>query len=61
VAETRHLVGPIPDGADPEVYDRVRRRVLWRMPTGLYLIGSLAGGERNLMTANLVGQLCVDP
>ena len=61
MAETRHLVGPIPDGADPEAYDRVRRRVLWRMPTGLYLIGSAAGGERNLMTANLVGQLCVDP
>jgi flavin reductase (DIM6/NTAB) family NADH-FMN oxidoreductase RutF len=31
------------------------------MPTGLYLIGSVAGEERNLMTANLVVQVCVDP
>ncbi len=55
------LVGPFPPGADPEEYDRIRRRVLWRMPTGLYLVGSVAGGERNLMTANLVVQLCVNP
>ncbi len=31
------------------------------MPTGLYLIGSLAGQERNMMTASLVTQVCVDP
>ena len=34
--------------------DRHRRRVLWALPTGLYLIGSRAGEEVNLMTANLV-------
>jgi flavin reductase (DIM6/NTAB) family NADH-FMN oxidoreductase RutF len=44
-----------------EAYDRLRRRVLWSMPTGLYLIGSLAGQERNMMTASLVIQVCVDP
>lgn len=31
------------------------------MPTGLYLLGSVAGDERNLMTASLVVQVCVEP
>jgi len=61
VAEASGPVGPFPDGVDPVEYDRLRRRVLWAMPTGLYVLGSVAGGERNLMTANLVVQLCVDP
>ena len=41
--------------------DRHRRRVLWAMPTGLYLIGTRAGDEVNLMTANLVVQVCIEP
>jgi flavin reductase (DIM6/NTAB) family NADH-FMN oxidoreductase RutF len=51
------------DRAEPaaETFDRLRRRVLWKMPTGLFLIGSVAGDERNLMTANLVGQVCIEP
>ena len=31
------------------------------MPTGLYVIGSRAGDEVNLMTANLVVQVCMEP
>ena len=31
------------------------------LPTGLYLIGSRAGDEVNLMTANLVVQVCLEP
>jgi flavin reductase (DIM6/NTAB) family NADH-FMN oxidoreductase RutF len=31
------------------------------MPTGLYLLGSRWGEERNLMTVSLVAQVCVDP
>jgi flavin reductase (DIM6/NTAB) family NADH-FMN oxidoreductase RutF len=54
-------VGPFPDGADPEEYDRLRRRVMWTMPTGLFVIGSHAGDRRNLMTANLVVQVSHDP
>ncbi len=49
-------------------YDRLRRRVLWSMPTGLYVIGSRAPAagpdqavERNLMTANLVVQVATEP
>ena len=41
--------------------DRHRRRVLWALPTGLYLVGSRSGDEINLMTANLVVQVCLEP
>ena len=54
-------VGPFPEGTDPEEYDKLRRRVLWKMPSGLYVIGSRAGERRNLMTANWVGQVSFDP
>jgi len=50
---------PAPPEHDEE--DRLRRRVLWSMPTGLYLIGSRAGTEVNLMTANLVMQVATGP
>ncbi len=55
------LIGPFPLGIDPVDYDRRRRRVLWRMPTGLYLLGSRAGTRRNLMTCNLAVQLASEP
>jgi len=48
-------------GTPDEELDRHRRRVLWALPTGLYLVGSRAGDEVNLMTANLVVQVCIDP
>ena len=49
-----------PDAADDE-FDRHRRRVLWALPTGLYLIGSRHGDDVNMMTANLVVQVCLEP
>jgi flavin reductase (DIM6/NTAB) family NADH-FMN oxidoreductase RutF len=55
------VVGPVPEGADPETYDRMRRRVLWRLPMGLYLLGSAAGERRNLMTINWVMQVSMQP
>ena len=55
------LVGPFPPGADPDAYDRLRRRVLWRMPAGIYLLGSAAHGRRNLMTHNLAMQVATEP
>ncbi len=58
---TSGLIGPFPPGADPEEYDKLRRRVLWTMPSGLYIIGSRAAGRRNLMTANWVTQVAFDP
>ena len=42
-------------------FDRQRRRVLWALPTGLYLIGSRHEDAVNLMTANLVVQVCLEP
>ena len=49
-----------PDAADDE-FDRHRRRVLWALPTGLYLIGSRHVDDVNMMTANLVVQVCMEP
>jgi flavin reductase (DIM6/NTAB) family NADH-FMN oxidoreductase RutF len=59
-------VPPFPEGVTtPEAqdeYDRLRRRVLWKMPSGLYVVGSTDKGERrNGMTINLVTQVSFDP
>ena len=54
-------IGPFPEGADPGEYDRLRRRLLWKFPSGLYVIGSRAGDRRNGMTANWVTQVSFDP
>lgn len=59
-------IGPYP----PEVvtddekvdYDKLRRRVMWTMPYGLYVMGSTDGGDRrNGMTVNWVTQVSSDP
>jgi flavin reductase (DIM6/NTAB) family NADH-FMN oxidoreductase RutF len=54
-------VGPFPPGDDPDEYDRLRRRVLWAMPSGLYVLGSRAGDRRNGMTINWVTQVSSAP
>jgi flavin reductase (DIM6/NTAB) family NADH-FMN oxidoreductase RutF len=55
-------VPPFPEGADPDEYDRLRRRVLWTMPSGLYVVGSTDGASRrNLMTLNWATQLSFEP
>lgn len=59
-------IGPYPPGVDGEEarqeYDRRRRRVLWTMPYGLYVVGSTDGStRRNAMTTNWVTQLSFDP
>ncbi len=54
-------VGPFPEGVDHDEYDKLRRRVLWSMPYGLYVVGSRAGERRNFMTLNWVTQLSFDP
>jgi flavin reductase (DIM6/NTAB) family NADH-FMN oxidoreductase RutF len=55
--------GPFPDGVDPVVYDRLRRRVLWCLPMGLYLLGSRSsdGSRLNLMTLNWAMQVSLEP
>ena len=58
-------VGPYPPGVDGEdaqvEYDKLRRRLLWTFPSGLYVIGSRDGERRNGMTANWVSQVSFDP
>ncbi len=58
-------IGPFPAGVDTDeqrdAYDRMRRRALWTLPSGLYLVGSRAGDERNLMTCNWVTQVSFAP
>ncbi len=44
-----------------ELDDRLRRRVLWAMPTGLYVVGSASAGRVNLMTASLAVQVATEP
>ena len=58
---TGEPVGPFPEGADPDEYDKRRRRVLWKMPYGLYLVGSRDGDRRNFMTLNWATQVSFDP
>ncbi|MFM8237352.1 MAG: flavin reductase family protein [Actinomycetota bacterium] len=55
-------VPPFPPGADPDEYDRLRRRVLWTMPSGLYVVGSTDGdSRRNGMALNWATQISSDP
>jgi flavin reductase (DIM6/NTAB) family NADH-FMN oxidoreductase RutF len=58
-------IGPYPPGIETDErrdeYDRRRRRVLWTMPSGLYVVGSRAGDRRNGMTLNWATQLSFEP
>ena len=46
---------------DSDDYDKLRRRVLWKMPSGLYVLGSRAGDRRNGMTLNWATQVGMEP
>ena len=67
VVSTPGIIGPFPPHvADTEegrdAYDRLRRRVLWTLPYGLYVLGSTDGGERrNGMAINWVSQVSFEP
>jgi flavin reductase (DIM6/NTAB) family NADH-FMN oxidoreductase RutF len=54
-------VGPFPPGVEHDAYDRMRRRLLWKLPMGLYVLGSRSGDRRNLMTINWAMQISVQP
>lgn len=59
-------IGPYPErvGDDEESqadYDKLRRRVLWSLPYGLYVLGSRDGDRRNGMTINWVSQVSFEP
>jgi len=61
VSTPRAVVGPVPPGRDADAYDRLRRRILWSMPCGLYVLGTRAGEQRNLMTISWVTQVATEP
>jgi flavin reductase (DIM6/NTAB) family NADH-FMN oxidoreductase RutF len=46
---------------EADQFDRLRRRVLWALPTGLFVVGSRDGDECNLMTCNWVMQVATAP
>ena len=58
-------IGPYPPDVetdeDKDEYDRLRRRVLWSLPYGLYIVGSRAGERRNGMTLNWTTQVSFEP
>jgi flavin reductase (DIM6/NTAB) family NADH-FMN oxidoreductase RutF len=58
-------IGPFPDGVETdeqkEEYDKLRRRVLWKMPYGLYVVGSRSGSNYNFMTLNWATQVSFEP
>lgn len=58
-------IGPFPDGVATEEeqveYDKMRRRLLWTMPYGLYIVGSRDGDRRNGMTLNWATQVSFEP
>ncbi|MGQ0824568.1 MAG: flavin reductase family protein [Actinomycetota bacterium] len=55
-------VPPFPADADADEFDRLRRRVLWKMPSGLYVVGSTDRGQRrNGMTLSWATQVSFDP
>lgn len=63
-------IGPYPPHVEEtddarDDYDRLRRRVLWSFPSGLFVVGSRAtvdgADRRNLMTLNWATQVSFDP
>lgn len=58
-------IGPFPERVkspeEQEEYDKLRRRLLWTMPYGLYVVGSRHGDRRNLMTLNWATQVSFEP
>ena len=58
-------IGPFPAGVGSEEdqveYDKLRRRVMWSMPYGLYVVGSRHDERRNGMTLNFATQVSFEP
>jgi flavin reductase (DIM6/NTAB) family NADH-FMN oxidoreductase RutF len=59
------VIGPFPEGVGTEEeqadYDKLRRRLLWTMPYGLYVVGSRHGDRRNAMALNFASQVAFEP
>jgi flavin reductase (DIM6/NTAB) family NADH-FMN oxidoreductase RutF len=49
------------DDDEADDYDRLRRKVLWLLRNGLYVVGTRSGPQRNLMTVSWVTQVATSP
>ena len=47
--------------AEPEKYDRLRRRVLWSLPSGLYLMGTTGAAGPHVMSTSWFTQVATQP
>lgn len=47
--------------ADPETFDRLRRRVLWSLPSGLYLMGTTGAAGPHVMSTSWFTQVATRP
>ncbi len=47
--------------SDNDSYERLRRRILWSIVNGLYLVGSRYDSDRNVMTCSFVTQVATEP
>ncbi|MDA8262005.1 MAG: flavin reductase family protein [Actinomycetota bacterium] len=56
-------LGRVPErmSASPEEYDRLRRRVLWSLPSGLYLLGSSGAAGPHVMSTSWFTQVATEP
>lgn len=58
-------IGPYPPSVttdtEREDYDKLRRRVLWTLPYGLFVVGSRHVERRNAMTLNWASQVSFEP
>jgi flavin reductase (DIM6/NTAB) family NADH-FMN oxidoreductase RutF len=58
-------IGPFPEGVETDdqrdEYDKLRRRLLWTFPSGLYVVGTRDGDRRNAMTLNWCTQVSFEP
>ncbi len=46
---------------EEDQFDRLRRRIFWLMPSGIYVVGSRHNEQRNLMNLNWATQVSMDP
>lgn len=63
IGEMSGEFGVIPDRfrSDPDEYIRMRRKILWSLPTGLYLLGTHKGESVHVMTTSWIIQVATRP
>lgn len=60
IADTNDTI-PQRYSGNSEDYVKLRRRLLWALPTGIYLLGSHSDSEVHVMTTSWVSQVATEP